>query len=328
MSKATGLNGLRLTVQAIMQMLRKKADKDKVVRSVNGQTGDVTVDIPVLPDRIVESVNGVEPDAEGNVDVSWNDLQDRPFGEVSAPHEITWTLTDTELSVIVDGVTETTAIADAVVVVDTYYFLTDCVIANNAESFNTLMLHADGEKTSYAEQMYDYETLVSYGMVSADYIVMEGPIITYADGVTFNGMTFPKKGVYLPDAMFGVYDGISFTNTEIKQLDPKFIPSVGGGSMIITIDADDEGNLTANKTFEEIQEAIASGVFPVCVYGSYLFTLSKSSAIGATTYAVSRKHDFACVELSAGAIVLHLIFIDEAETVTYVKATTSATIEA
>ena len=44
MSKATGLNGLRLTVQAIMQMLRKKADKDKMVTSVNGQTGAVEMD--------------------------------------------------------------------------------------------------------------------------------------------------------------------------------------------------------------------------------------------------------------------------------------------
>ena len=55
MSKATGLNGLRLTVQAIMQMLRKKADADKVVSSVNGQTGDVALDTNILTDA-----NGVQ----------------------------------------------------------------------------------------------------------------------------------------------------------------------------------------------------------------------------------------------------------------------------
>lgn len=60
MSKATGLNGLRLTVQAIMQMLRKKADKDKVVTSVNGQTGDVTVAARTVADAAGDTVTGAE----------------------------------------------------------------------------------------------------------------------------------------------------------------------------------------------------------------------------------------------------------------------------
>ena len=58
MSKSMGLDSLRLTVQAIMQMLRKKADANKVVSSVNGivpdKNGNVAVDIPEgsgLPDN-------------------------------------------------------------------------------------------------------------------------------------------------------------------------------------------------------------------------------------------------------------------------------------
>lgn len=60
MSKATPFSGLRNTVAALMRLLDGKADKDKVVSSVNGQTGDVTVQVGVT---------------------SWNDLRDRPFGE-------------------------------------------------------------------------------------------------------------------------------------------------------------------------------------------------------------------------------------------------------
>lgn len=69
MSKATPFNGLRNAVAAIMRLMDGKADKDKVVSSVNGQTGDVTVEVPALPDNIVQSVNGAGPDAEGNVQV-------------------------------------------------------------------------------------------------------------------------------------------------------------------------------------------------------------------------------------------------------------------
>ena len=44
MSKLTPFNGLRNTVAALMRLLDGKADKDKVVTSVNGQTGAVEMD--------------------------------------------------------------------------------------------------------------------------------------------------------------------------------------------------------------------------------------------------------------------------------------------
>ena len=56
MSKAIGLDGLRLSVQALMHQIRKKADKDEVVSSINGQTGDVQIDLDpegkAIPDYV------------------------------------------------------------------------------------------------------------------------------------------------------------------------------------------------------------------------------------------------------------------------------------
>lgn len=154
---------------------------------------------------------------------SWNDLEDKPFGETDAI-EITW-----------DGNTEGLEYVD--IGEDTkVYYISDVVLSNeevrNSTVEYTLPLTDVTNSISTADA---YDVYVSAGCVTDDYVFTEQFVVTRNDNtdVDFSALDgtivhFPKAGVYfycdIDNELAPMYISKLATSASIKQLDEKYIP--------------------------------------------------------------------------------------------------------
>lgn len=89
-----------------------------------------------------------------------------------------------------------------------------------------------------------------------------------------------------------------------------------GGMMRVNITVNDDDTYSADKTYAEISEAIASGIVPYCVLGTDVYMLSFSNAISEmATYSASNKHKF--THFSYWYPTLHEITINEGDDAFY-----------
>ena len=98
----------------------------------------------------------------------------------------------------------------------------------------------------------------------------DGVFFIATDNAEFDSFVFPKKGVYFTVMSNGTYvSGVSSADSdtpeitwdgnlsEIKKIDKKFIPN--DFFFRVTFKRGEDGNLTADKTFEEVFNAYESG---------------------------------------------------------------------
>ena len=186
------------------------------------------------------------PDDVGGV-ASWNDLEDKPFGESKAFEDIVW-----------DGNTEGMVCSNTLSIGDeasyTFYKVSDSIITPNqlcgCEGVQTIKgLDEGGEPITedmeflFGESEDEYDGVVESLIMSDAGSWMEMYIgVTMAmcaeagDGIYFEDVdftfTFPETGLYfsLIQAKSEVGEDIICTSSlksasQIKQIDPKFIPA-------------------------------------------------------------------------------------------------------
>jgi hypothetical protein len=145
---------------------------------------------------------------------SWNDLEDRPFGE-EVEHlgdTLTWDGTPTDVFVEYDRFT--------------YY-----KVSENTPSYEEL---TDG--TILVDNKGNDREITIHGSNHGNFIAIDNiAIVVYEDGAYYDGVVLPEKGIY-----FGFIPGIVtpkymrlphyvFVRTELKTLDKKYLPDGIGG---------------------------------------------------------------------------------------------------
>ena len=177
----------------------------------------------------VKTVNGVEPDENGNIEVeagsvggvsSWNDLTDKPFGEESIALDIQW-----------DG-----EISDRVYVEqDSWYYVhvDDSVLPAEAfigmslsyiENGESLVITLDGSKIFYQNDVL---------------IIYRNAVVIPYDNYDMGGLVLPKAGIY-----FAKRTDTDFYTTSLK----------GEASILKKLDSKYTNNpvtLTLSYTYDE-----------------------------------------------------------------------------
>lgn len=172
----------------------------------------------------VTTVNGTAPDANGNVQIeaggggvtSWNDLEDRPFGEMYGD-----TLTINWEPIINDLYAGN--VDNYVIVADNFIKMSDAT--PTLEDFaNGCTVVAEGETYTFnAEELRDQITefmpgvYLFWGIMA---IVHENAV-----GVEIDGISFPEAGFYVAVASLDSITIPGFTEfMDVKQLGEKYIP--------------------------------------------------------------------------------------------------------
>lgn len=178
---------------------------------------------------------------------SWNDLTDKPFYEetetVNEPLNITW-----------DGNTD-----GLVSVMDIYYKVSDLVLTD--EQIRTVTIFVNGGEpltgAQYYEKLNDNISIIGTE-VSAAFVNV--------DNAEFNGVVFPKAGIYamsVPGMVVSsltTTEPIEQTKTVVKKIDEKFLPNAGGGVIVFTAKQDDsdDSRVTLSAAPAEIYAAAIS----------------------------------------------------------------------
>ena len=181
--------------------------------------------------KLVSTVNGVAPDANGNIEIksggasSWNDLADKPFGENATiiGDTFTWdgNINDRTYvkAFIEDAAVYSVHVSDIVpsneeIKKGGYYFINGNPIPYTADN---VLAHEDGKSASIASG-----SLFFIVFAREDNLVLHSPL---------GDMRFPKKGMYFGSSsdMNLLVTGLSindyiFIETEIEPLDTKYLP--------------------------------------------------------------------------------------------------------
>lgn len=142
-----------------------------------------------------------------NNEVSWNELLDKPFGEVSGD-TLTW-----------DGNTDgLTAVANFVLISDKSFTLSDL-------TDGITITDSAGNVYSYAAS--DFNTIVDGVIVDSGFNIVS--VSDIGAGVDANGIVFSEAGTYITTHFGGNYVTITvpgFTEyISVKKIDKKYIPS-------------------------------------------------------------------------------------------------------
>ena len=147
-----------------------------------------------------KTVNGVEPDENGNIEVvggasSWNDLTDKPFGEVPST-VITWDGVIGNRPVISAG--------DMVMAVK----ISEKTFSFEQLQYGTLSIHKGDNQVKphpIIEAGVTLEQLQEEGLATSQYLFMpESIMVAYEDNITISdegsgmSITVPEKGIYVP----------------------------------------------------------------------------------------------------------------------------------
>lgn len=103
------------------------------------------------------------------------------------------------------------------------------------------------------------------------------PIVKDDTGEPFVFYTYQNGGSYttfLEASTDGEHTISIRTAEEIASpFDPKFLPAIRGTAFYVNVTQTDTDTYTADKTYDEISNAITNGLIPYCVYGNYLLPL-------------------------------------------------------
>ena len=197
-------------------------------------------------------VNGGEPYkslvTDGDGGVKW---EDRLAYEETEVEEMT-------VDIVWDGNTEGLVASSS----NNYYKVFDA--AFTLDQFKQMNYVANGEDISVATQA-DEGGINSESGIIAIWSGDSAPVIVSQEGVDSSASvpggapdTFPEPGVYFPadGSVSKLYSDkpIALTFTKLKQIDEKFIPK----DFVVNI-IYQNGGYTADKTYNEIVEAINSG---------------------------------------------------------------------
>lgn len=191
----------------------------------------------------VKTVNGIEPDENGNVEVtsSWNDLQDKPFGETPS-----LTLINDEVSFEPGGVWS-----------EGVYKPTTFIPLEIGKTYTVTYGSESFVETYDIVCAVDEDGDMEYGLKFTDTSDYGGGIVLiYNDIDNSQYCIKDSSGGSTPRFVSIVQKG------DIKTLDPKYLPNTSGAFVVnVTATTDAEGNTTysADKTFEEIANAIENG---------------------------------------------------------------------
>lgn len=220
--------------------------KGKVLVGGTGQDDGEEVATKQYVDEAVANAGGAS---------SWNDLTDKPFGDMETGGDtLTW-----------DG--DTTG---RVSVADMFYKVSDAVpTISDFENGGTFVIGPVGTNGSFnGSDVIDFGSGVLAGPESLCAFVPESAV-----GIEVQGLTFPEAGtyfiyggeMYLASLTIPGYTGFP----TVKTLDEKYLPeSVKGGSggvVYVNFTTTDGENWTPDKTFAEVDEHISSGKEVVAV---------------------------------------------------------------
>ena len=175
----------------------------------------------------VKTVNGVEPDDNGNINIeipkgfsgSWNDLEDKPFYEIEAEPIFEGEIKNSNSNIPLNTTINFEEAKEYIVIIDDNEY----------------------KASAYLDE-YDHIPIV--------YIEFnDEPVYIYPTYISTN------DGVFAEPHNLKIIDP---TANEIKKIDPKFIPDSVG--LVQRIDVFMDGDaLTCDKTYDELQELILKG---------------------------------------------------------------------
>lgn len=242
---------------------------------------------------------------------SWNDLQDKPFGEgeaITILPQYTFTLTD-----VSDGVKFGAASFSE--------------LGTNGQGFNigdTVIIHAISQTYEVVATASQEDCLFGPGLPEAKVVLNSA--------LKFSLICDTKRTVLEEEEGFLlISDGypankfiIAAEVRGVKTIDPKYLPKTSGGNMIIQVEdhigGGEEANLIADKTYDEIYEAVQQGVVPVCVYGHQLYHLTFAHGLDGIVPALERScFSFVSVDMHtySGQVGFSCIEIDAGNNVSY-----------
>lgn len=216
----------------------------------------------------VKTVNGVEPDENGNIEVeiggssgggvsSWNDLTDKPFGEESITLDIHWDGEIGDRSYIQAG--------------DTMYLVhvSDYVL-NSADAFiGMTVTAADAVITIDSSQI----------AVMGEMILLAGSVaIVPYDNFIFETFTFPKAGIYFSKENDSFISSLSGESTIVNKLDDKYTnnPVTLSISYTYNEESGEYTDVVSNYGFSDVNNAFKNGYG---VYVSYPVTFNKMNIV-------------------------------------------------
>ena len=222
-----------------------------------------------IPEKIVQAVNGVEPDENGNVTIeisgggvsSWNDLTDKPFYEEYG--RIT----------LVEGVFKNWDVYERIVSLD---IGTKYIIEYDGVEYNSVA--------------FLYYDIVTIGAATFE---GEGDFSQYP----FSMQIVDDGYVFLSFGDDKTHSVRVMLDTEIvKPIDTKYMPK----PTIITVQGYSSNELTADKTYREIYDVIRAGVIPYCRHGGSLYYLVQSNAVNQSYREVNYDpyHTFTSVQIN------------------------------
>ena len=212
-------------------------------------------------------------------------MNDLPFGEEDRSFDITW-----------DGNVEGLLSAESPAGIS-FYKVSD--VTPTIEMLNGATLVFSKNDGTFGEAIVSEGNFTDFG----DVLASEGIIICHKAPYEINGMVVPEIGTYFVKINGDYYDRLCNHIVDIKTIDPKYLPSgVGGMRIIVTEEYDESTDTTtysADKTYDEITDAILAGVSPHCVVceDGRVYQLARSAILKDSLEHASSSpyHQFTCV---------------------------------
>lgn len=183
---------------------------DKVYE-VGGGSNIITADsVEQLPDPASVpdgTIALVKSEGGGSESVSWNDLTDKPFGEIPITTDtITW-----------DGKSD-------IVVGDMLYYVSDYAPTTEKLVGCSVVLTVDGnEETVVVAEEGIIPAAENLFLVSLSDTMFFA--VTSADNVSADGIELPKKGIYFTENIKSATFLAPFETTVSVKIDPKYVPN-------------------------------------------------------------------------------------------------------
>ena len=177
---------------------------------------------------------------------SWNDLQDRPFGEI-----LGYEICNKEQTFT-------------------------CKLSNNKA---TAGLQKDVHIDYFRVNLPTVVTLDGVEYTDLDIYESGGDMCIYIEFTNENGddiYIVENDFISMPSSYAGTTHTIEIKQETkiVKTIDEKFLPeSVAGGTLIVNITEDDDGNFLSDKTYAEIVEAHESGKVVQALYDGIILPL-------------------------------------------------------
>lgn len=173
-----------------------------------------------------------------------------------------------------------------------FYKISDLILNDN-------VIKSITETTNTGYQITNLEKWDNY-YVTEDIVITDFCAYVRRAGAKANGITFSKTGIYSVfsgneyTSSITTTEPIEYTKTIIHKLDNKFLP--GSVKYVNIIDID---SATADATYEEIAEWIASGYDVKCVFNNLIFNLAETSALSnISTYESIPKYLFTAININ------------------------------